>query len=581
MAERLDTQTQDAARSDGWSGPSGRADAGLGPRIRLLYHSDLDRIGAITLVSAAGRWLEIGRLDPVFTGVEGGAHPIADPLVSREQLRVRWLPEVSRFEIEPSPAARRPLILVDLETSRGAPEKQAITRATQLEVGTCVAIGDRVLLGFELGRALTDELDRMGLVGDSEIAWKLRDEIRSIASFGRSALIMGPTGSGKELIARALHAHGARAHEAFVPVNCAAIPEKLFESVLFGHVKGAFSGADAEGKGLFRTAERGTLFLDEIGELPLEAQPKLLRVLQDGVVIPVGAAEGRTIDVGLIAATNRDLVERTKSGALREDLYHRLAAHVIRAPALSERRFDIPELLVHMLGRHRGAHPSLAWLWEEGRSWQPALPIRFIAELMGHDFKGNVRELENLAADLARLNLERGTFREPVSISAVSPPARAAPSREPSAVSGLPPETEALVRAASESLGLAQKTVLKLTPPEVLLELEREAERGGFGLEARASALRARATSALVSVLETHDYHQSVVANALGTSRTTLVKLMDDLGLPRATDLTAEEILRARAEAGGDIDAAAKILRVSSNALRKRLTILNLKARGR
>src|SRR5262249_37039694 len=209
-----------------------------------------------------------------------------------------------------------------------------------------------------------------------------RDEIRSVAQFGGSALVIGPTGSGKELVARALHRESSRAAGPFVPVNCGALPEALVESTLFGHKKGAFTGADSDGKGLFRAADGGTLFLDELGELPLAVQPKLLRVLQDGVVTPVGAHDGRGVDVRVIGATHRDLAAEVHAGRLREDLYHRMAAHLVRVPSLAERRLDVPELLVHLLRGLSVEHGALTWLWERGRAWEATLPIGFVADLM-------------------------------------------------------------------------------------------------------------------------------------------------------------------------------------------------------
>src|SRR5262249_38224383 len=155
-------------------------------------------------------------------------------------------------EVEPVEGARRPLGLLDLRAGTGGvPAASPITGPTLLEPGACVAIGDRVLLGLELSHVRGVDADRFGLVGESERMWALRDEIASVAGFGGAALVTGPTGAGKELVARALHRQSPRAAGPFVPVNCAALPETLVEAVLFGHRKGAFTGADAEGKGLF------------------------------------------------------------------------------------------------------------------------------------------------------------------------------------------------------------------------------------------------------------------------------------------------------------------------------------------
>jgi DNA-binding NtrC family response regulator len=581
MGQQVNTETQDAGHHDGWAALSrGRSAEKQAPRLRLLYHGDLDRIGALTLPSAVGfDWLTLGRNEPLFGGPSGASLPIADPQVSREQLRVRWLGDMQRFAVEPVAGARRPLGLVDLERgSLDAPVTSPITGPTLLAPGACISIGDRILLGLELARVQPADADRLGLVGESEVTWALRDEIRSIAQFGRSALVTGPTGAGKELVARALHRTSPRAAGPFVPVNCAALPDTLVEAVLFGHKKGAFTGADTEEKGLFRAADGGTLFLDELGELPLSVQPKLLRVLQDGVVVPVGAHEGRHVDVRVVAATHRDLGAQVHAGKLREDLYHRMAAHVLRVPSLAERRFDIPELFVHMLRGLREAHGTLEWLWESGRAWKPAVPIGFLAELMRRPWSGNVRELGNWVERTARLNLHPGTFQVPDAQAAA--PASVAPVPVSSPEPAEPSVPEGLLRAASEALGLAHKTVLKLMTPSALVAVGAAAEREDLGEAERAKRLRAAAVEALIALLEAHDYNQSNVAAALGTSRTTLIKLMDDLGLPRAADLGAEEIAKARAQAGGDLDAAARLLRVSPSALKKRLTLLNLKSRS-
>ncbi|HEU4735313.1 MAG TPA: sigma-54 dependent transcriptional regulator [Kofleriaceae bacterium] len=223
------------------------------------------------------------------------------------------------------------------------------------------------------------------LLGKSRAMQKVFELITKIHSVKTSVLITGESGTGKELVARALHSEGVRAKAPFVAVNCGAIPEELMESELFGHRRGAFTGAVADTLGMFQEASGGTLFLDEIGELSLGLQVKLLRALQERKVKPVGAADEIEIDVRVIAATNRDLETEVSRGAFRADLYYRLNVIEIRLPPLRHRREDIPLLAEHFLRRFASEH---------NRS------VRISAEAMrrleSYDFPGNVRELENI-----------------------------------------------------------------------------------------------------------------------------------------------------------------------------------------
>jgi DNA-binding NtrC family response regulator len=222
------------------------------------------------------------------------------------------------------------------------------------------------------------------LVGKSKAIENVLDWIARAAPSDATVVIYGKSGTGKELVARAIHRESKRSTGPFVPVNCAAIPETLIESELFGHARGAFTGAVREHPGLFVEAEGGTLFLDEIGELPLAMQAKLLRALQDGEIRPVGKTESIKVNTRLVAATNRDLEADVQDGRFRDDLYYRLSVIPIHLPSLRERPEDIPLLAVHFLDRFAHGGPP------------KRLSKEALIALERYDWPGNVRELENI-----------------------------------------------------------------------------------------------------------------------------------------------------------------------------------------
>jgi anaerobic nitric oxide reductase transcription regulator len=224
-----------------------------------------------------------------------------------------------------------------------------------------------------------------GLLGQSPKMLALKKEISLVAQSDLSVLITGETGTGKELVARAIHHQSARRQEPLIYVNCAALPESVAESELFGHLRGAFTGAEQQRAGKFEVADRGTLFLDEIGELPLSIQPKLLRALQEGEIQRVGADRPLSVDVRVLAATNRDLVRAVAEGRFRADLYHRLNVYPIAVPPLRERGEDLALLAGHFC--------------DQARVRLGLGPVRLLpearAELAAATWPGNVRELEN------------------------------------------------------------------------------------------------------------------------------------------------------------------------------------------
>ncbi len=247
----------------------------------------------------------------------------------------------------------------------------------------------------EENRELRGEADeRYRMIGETPPMNKLREQIDRVAPTEARALILGENGTGKELIAHALHRLSPRAAGPFVQVNCAAIPRELFESELFGHERGAFTGATGRRKGKFLRAHRGTLFLDEVGEIPRELQAKLLRALESGTVEPVGSDREIEVDVRVVAATNRDLQRAVEEGAFREDLFYRLQVVTLQAPPLRERREDIPSLTHHFLGEVCARNNLRARQIDEDA----------MQALCGHTWPGNVRELRNLLERLVILN---------------------------------------------------------------------------------------------------------------------------------------------------------------------------------
>jgi DNA-binding NtrC family response regulator len=297
-----------------------------------------------------------------------------------------------------------------------------------------------------------------GLVAESRPMAEALELVARVAERNTTVLITGESGTGKEVIARAIHRAGPRAARAFVGINCAAIPDSLLESELFGHVRGAFTGASADKAGLFEQADGGTLLLDEIGELPLALQAKLLRVLQEGEIRRVGDQKIRGVDVRVLAATARDLGAEAAAGRFREDLYYRLNVVAIHLPPLRDRRADIAPLARHFAARlaQRFGRPL-------------ALSAGAIAWLEEQEWRGNVRELEN-AIERAAVLTDKETL-EPDDFAVVPPSEKqtphaptgtlkdAADAAERAAITAALGATNGNRRAAAERLGVSLRTL--------------------------------------------------------------------------------------------------------------------------
>ena len=297
-----------------------------------------------------------------------------------------------------------------------------------------------------------------------------------------TVLVEGETGTGKELFASAIHYRSQRRDKLFVAQNCAAFPENLLESELFGHKRGAFTGATEEKKGLFEVADGGTLFLDEVGEMPLSLQAKLLRVLQEGEVRPIGAATARRVNVRIVAATNRNLEKEVAEGRFREDLYYRLKVFPLRVPPLRERREDIALLAAHFLQRY-----SREFGREIAGFTQPALEL-----LRAYDWPGNVRELEN--------EVQRAVIQA---------------------------EGEAFITAELLSPRV-RKNDGSSVPPSPVADAPEEEDDGSGTLREMMDRVERRI---LLRTLASHGNNKTAAAKALGITREGLHKKLKSLGL--------------------------------------------------
>jgi DNA-binding NtrC family response regulator len=376
----------------------------------------------------------------------------------------------------------------DFFVKPASPERIIVSIRNALQMGDYVAEVTR-LTKRQTNTVAFDDL--VGTSGPMQLVKRMGERG---AKSGAPILILGESGVGKELIARAIQGASDRAGKPFVAVNCGALPENLVESILFGHEKGAFTGATDKHSGKFQEAHGGTLFLDEIGELPLDMQVKLLRALQEGEIDPVGSKRSVKVDVRIISATNRDLANQVKEGRFREDLYYRLNVFPIEAPSLRERLDDVPALVEHFIRRFNV---------EEGKRVMAATP-ETMAMLRTFDWPGNVRQLEN--AVYRAMILADGPYLQvhdfPAISGVVAPvpaalPTLGAPAQAPE--SGEPSGPDAPVRILDEKGHL-----------RTLEEIERDL---------------------IQLAIEIYAGHMSEVARRLGIGRSTLYRKVREQGL--------------------------------------------------
>jgi len=483
------------------------------PVVVLAYHPTLARVGEWAPLRS--RVTEVSRLAPSLHGLDGCATgPIDDPFVSRQPIELTRLPGNAGVEIV-NPHG----IELVVEGSAVAPGAARRCTTEELGRGVQVVLGDRVVLWLTTDHGLDG--DDVELFGRCAAMRALRAEVADAAATGRTVLVVGETGTGKELVARALHAAGPRAAGPFVAVNVAAIPAAVAAAELFGHERGAFTGAGERRAGYFERAAGGVLFLDEVGELSESIQPMILRALQANEIQPVGGTP-HTVDVVVVAATDADLERAAAAGRFRAPLYYRLAATTIRVPPLRERGVDVPMLLARFLAAALPA--ELADQATEARPW---LAASVVAELARRVWPGNVRQLEHAALRLAAI-------------------ARAG---RTAALSDLGPS--AALDDGDDALAPEDDPAPPASGP---IDDDR-----------------------LVAALREHQFQLNRTAEALGISRTHLDALIARSSRVRkAKDLDRDEIVAAVGAGGNDLDAAAAALEVSPRGLRLRMRQLGL-----
>ncbi|MEZ4361711.1 MAG: sigma 54-interacting transcriptional regulator [Kofleriaceae bacterium] len=515
MASAVDHRTT-RRRPPAAAGPSGA----LPPLVAtVLWHAHAERVGELALLDDVSR---ISRVEPAFAAPHGGEkRPLGDVHLSRR------------------PMLELSVIAGGLRLTRLAPGELRLDGASsqgeRVELGDA-ALAEGVVLELEERVALLVHRrprpragPALGLLGGSAAIDGVRAEVCTLAPLTSAVLVRGETGTGKELVAAALHQASARRAGPFVAVNLAALPSAVAAAALFGHRKGAFTGAVEGNPGYFRQAAGGTLFLDEIGAAPLDVQAMLLRALEQSEIQPVGAPTPEAVDVRILAATDADLEAAVAGGAFREALLHRLGAATLRVPPLRARRDDIARLLLAFVREElaaRGAEERLAPRAAEDAPW---LSARFVAAACRAPWSGNVRALRNLCRRMAARYADVDVVPDDAGAREL-------------AAAGAAPASPASVEGARP----APRAEARLTDAEIL------------------------------QALEEHGWQVGRAAAALGLARNTVYAAMERAGHGAARALDRAQIVAAVDAAAGELARAARALRVSERALKLRMRELDL-----
>jgi two-component system nitrogen regulation response regulator GlnG len=486
--------------------------------LTIVWHPDPGRVGEQFVGAGAGmagtEALALNRFAPLFRRPGGDGLGLGVGAVSREPLRIaRDAGDGVRIAV---PASR-----MAVELNGRVIEGEVCLDAAQVEAGQVLTLGRAVVLCLHWMDCLPRQNPVPGVAGVGSAAIALRDQIRMVAPTDLPVLLLGETGTGKDIAARAIHALGERRKAPMVSVNMATLGESLAAADLFGAVRGAYTGAQSERRGLFADADGGTLFLDEIGNAPASVQPMLLRVLEGGVYRPLGASQDRQSSARLIAATDQDL----DKAEFNQALLRRLEGFTIQMPPLRARREDIGVLVLHLLQAQGAAHGMAL-----------ALPAGLLAEFASYDWPGNVRQL---AHALKRAVLLAGN--------------------------GMAPRFDQLVRMPSATGSAARASMPEPAPeptPEPAPPPARMPRRKPSELS----------EDEVLDAMARHGWTILAAAKALGISRPTMYKLLEGHSRIRPAErIPAAEIERALTESGGDVARCAGLLQTPAEALRRHL----------
>ena len=515
----------------------GASSAELVPALTVVAHPAAGRVGDRALLDGllAGRAVQVSRNEPDFAApgsVLGTS--LGDPFLSRKPMVTLTATGAGRVRVAVTDGAR-----VDVGAVMGADGEIA---PDALEDGVPIALADRVVVLLHLAPIDSEPADRLGMIGAGAGLQRVRRDIERVADLDVPVLIRGETGTGKELVAQAIHRLGPRRERRFVGVNVAALPRELAAAQLFGARKGAYTGASGNRDGFFQAAAGGTLFLDEIGEAPPEVQVLLLRALETGEIYPVGAQSPVTVDVRVLAATDADLEARIRDGSFKAPLLHRLAGYEISLPPLRRRRDDIGRLFHHFARLELGQLGETGVLEPRDPHAEPWLPAALAMRLLRHAWPGNIRELRNLTRRLVIASRGRPAIE-------------------------IDPRVDELLDAPLPAAGATAMSPVAAPDAPAASAAPGPRRRPGDVTE-----------DELVAAMRAHEWDLKAAADHLGIPRSSLYDLISKSPrLRTAGDLTAAEITACFHDCDGDLDAMSQRLEVSRRALQRRVRELGLR----